>query len=303
MSTLRNIISCLVVLVLVGAPVTAARAEMQMPEAMAAEVTQYPGSTVVLSQELPGGNLAANLNCGKATQEEVANYYKAKLTEKGYTANVINNGTGIVAFQGERKVMVGFENENGDTVVTLVLYNGEEGAATSSGQMPSSPGMPAMPGAPGMPSMPGAPGMPSMPGTMPQMPTSAGPPTTPTMPTMPTAPMAPAMPGSTGIPGAGQAKYPAELTGIVAQYPGSQVLSSHVQPEEINVVQAIYGATVDKIADYYKTEVVKGGWQKTNDMNIQGNIGLEFEKDDLALVVMIQNPGGMFMVTVALDKH
>jgi hypothetical protein len=136
-------------------PFATVRAEMQMSDMLAAEVTQFPGSTVTFSNELPGGGQAANLNCGKTPPEEVASYYKAKLTEKGYTINLITDGLNIVALKGERQVLVDFENENGETVVTLVLNTGETDMTMSSGQTPTAPGMPTMPAMPGaMPQMP-----------------------------------------------------------------------------------------------------------------------------------------------------
>jgi hypothetical protein len=297
----RTIISFLVLILLLAAPMTTARAGMQMPEALAAIVPQYPGSTVILSHALPGGPNIANLNCGKASQQEVSDFYKAKLAEKGFSVNGVPSGPTLLAVKGKQNVMVDFDTENGATIVVLTLTGGE--SAASGGQMPSAPGMPSMPGAPGMPSMPGAPGMPSMPsmpGTMPQMPAPGG---SPTMPTMPTSPTAPAMPGPAGVPGTGNAQYPGELAAIVAQYPGSRIISNHEQSEGITSVQVVNGANAEQISKYYKTEMLKGGWEQTDDVNIQGNIALEFEKDDLTLSVFIQNPGGMYFVTVALEKE
>lgn len=281
MFNLRSILSGFFVLLIMAVPMASARAQQQMLPAMADELTQYPGSTVELSTQVPGGNLLTKLNCGKATPEEVGIYYKAKLTEKGWAITPLQGSPGFVGIKGEKQVMVDFESENGSTVVSMVMIGGGTDMITSGGQ---------------------APGVPSMPGTMPQMPMSPqAAPAAPAMPSMPMAPAAPAMPGPATAPGTGQAQYPEALTDIVAQYPNSMMMASHETEEETAAVMTV-GDPAEKVLDYYQSALSKNGWNKTNEFNVQGNIVAEYEKGEQLLLVTVQNASGMMMVTVALAK-
>ena len=276
MLNLRSVLSGFFIFLIIAVPIASAQAQQQMLPAMADELTQYPGSTVEVSTQVPGGNLLTNLNCGKATPEEVAAYYKAKLTEKGYMITAVSGSSGFVGIKGETQVMVNFESENGNTVVSLAMIGGGADTTTS--------------------------GMPSTPGTMPQMPMSPqAAPTAPAMPTMPMAPAAPAMPGAATAPGTGQAQYPEALKDIVAQYPNSMMMAGHETEEETAAVMTV-GDPAEKVMEYYQSALSKAGWTKTNDFNVQGNIVAEYEKGDQLMVVTVQNASGMMMVTVALAK-
>ena len=131
----------------------------------------------------------------------------------------------------------------------------------------------------------------------------AAPPAPPTPPASP-APSASIEEPSISMAGpGGGAKYPAEIAAIVKQYPGSMIMSSRQMADKgASVLLAIKNSSMADVVAFYKAEITKGGWNKEDEVNNQGNTILGYKKDGQELMAVIRDAGEALIVTLTFEK-
>ena len=122
----RLILSSVIALFITFLSMSAAVAAGGLPEPLATELTQYPGSKVLDARSLPGNNHIAQMDFGRVRANAVYKYYKNKMIKNGFTIQVEVDGTTIVGKKGNLDVVVGLEERNGSTFGTLSLIGPSE---------------------------------------------------------------------------------------------------------------------------------------------------------------------------------
>ena len=251
---LRTILTyCFALFIVVGF-VSAVLAGGGLPEPLASELTQYPGSRVLNASSLPGNNYIANMNFGKDSVSKVYEYYKAKMMENGFTIQAEVGGTSIIGKKGNMDAVVDLDTQNGMTVGTLSLTGGSDTKASVEDAPPP--------------------------------PTSAD---------------TESGDVSMGMPGS-QADYPDDLGNIVKQYPGSMVMTSMNNSNDINAMLTKPDCSVAEVAAYYKKEMSKAGWEIEGEMTQPERLLLEYKKSGRQFIVNVSGVKDAVIIILALRK-
>ena len=131
----KSVILIFAMFIALGAAAPAA-AGIDLPKPIAAELTLFPGATVLSGNSLPGGNYVASVNFGQVSLSKVYNYYKAKILANGFTIQTELMGTTIIASKGDINALVDLESEQGGTVGTLSITKDNGGQAQAAQAMP-----------------------------------------------------------------------------------------------------------------------------------------------------------------------
>ena len=101
---------CLLALMAMFSVCTLALASPDMPPQLAAEFTQYPGSTVVDSTNSPM-IVQAILDCGSASEQKVYGFYKKQAAKNGWKIKMERQAKGL------RHLMISKPGANGNIAV------------------------------------------------------------------------------------------------------------------------------------------------------------------------------------------
>jgi hypothetical protein len=105
--------------------------------------------------------------------------------------------------------------------------------------------------------------------------------------------------GTTAITTSG--KLPDNFPKDVPVYKGASVVNS-VQGEDALGVTLQTTDSVQAIADFYKREMAKRGWQEEAAVNIQGNTMLSYVLGDRTCNVVINDAGNVRVITIGLTS-
>jgi hypothetical protein len=99
-----------------------------------------------------------------------------------------------------------------------------------------------------------------------------------------------------------QVDYPADLKGVVAQYPGSQVEMAMKTPQGSHVVLTTSDPP-QKAYAYYKEALTKAGWETEMEMTHQEGQQGHWKKGDKMAHVVVTKDGDMTQIVLLVGTN